>query len=1041
MDNHLIIGLGGTGGSVIRELRKNIHRRNRNQVRPTWVNIEYLYVDSSPKELANETDWKSLGQSVELDQNSKLSIHGVELPKLVEEIDKRPGLKGWIGDRGLWMPYLRNTHGTDAAGGQRRRLGRVLFAANVEAFNATVVNLVNKLEAGGSGGQSGMAGVTFHVVCGLAGGTGSGSVIDAICQIRERWQQKQYPIMVYTLLPEENPDSKRATSEYYSANGYAALLELNALSAGTFSPYNVSSFQAVRHNLRNRFNGCYLISNRTETGTVYKVDDLPGVIADFLFQKIVAIHDLDHWIELPRWENGENADASPEVSRQAQQAQSQGRSADQGVGERSRRFMTFGIKRVIIPENEIREYLGYSFARLAALQLKANNWIDEFGYIENPRNVDFSWVTHRDTQNRWRLSTDHLLLSIPILDSDQNSRWKTIEQDWEGFIGNTAQDLKDIVRDNYKLVLEELDKRCRNRFDNDFRKLGVVRFFQEKHARRRNEAREIAAIIERELLQRWLNGELSLTEIGGGRVADREIKGVLQELREDVNRRKEGVDRTIVSLTDDEGKQAEVVSANKKTWAAMGKLSEWMGKGAKLLQAQIDASRNLYVTRTKIQGWGFARELLKQVEEELNLLASQAAQASATLNNALEDFKREIDQRCQDSAQLDFDKQVVKFYNPDDVRRIMERLTKDLQTQQRQTAEIRRAVLGRINAQAPTFTFFNRDISEQTLQEVFLSSALEQSRIAHDSLDLGERERLLGVNIVDRIKALYPTPDRLRQLAKEIIPKASCFGRINDAQRSDFQANPNPRSICRRIVSILGPGFGNENERGEVNKDPFIQDFKHALQGAIQAGDINCTFVDTGTNFQHEICLVSLTNLVPARCLDSSAMLREEYFKLLNRQGDHSQDRLFLHLEGDGTQYPSIFTRERGEIANDARMALLLAKALGLLAERTNNITGNKALGFDVVQDGVTKDRKELRTTLLDIPVNIDYGDLEELEDMVRPELAKIVHQEQIQALKGKMIAELEGIKALCRDEPSDPDYKEYVGAYERAMTQIPAQR
>jgi hypothetical protein len=1038
MDNHLIIGLGGTGGSIIRELRKTIHRRNQNQVRPSWVNIEYLYVDSSPKELANESDWKSLGQSVELDQHSKLSIHGVELPKLVEEIDKRPGMKGWIGDRSLWMPFLLNTHGTDAAGGQRRRLGRVLFAANVEAFNSTVVNLVNKLEAG-AGGRSGMAGVTFHIVCGLAGGTGSGSVVDTICQIRERWQQKHYPVMVYALLPEENPDPKRATSPYYSANGYAGLLELNALSAGTFPPYNVASFQVVRHNLRNRFNGCYLISNRTETGTVYKVEDMPGVIADFLFQKIVAIHNLDNWIELPRWENGENADASPEVSRQAQQVQ--GLAVDQGVGERSRRFMTFGIKRIIIPETEIREYLGYSFARLAALQLKSNNWTDEFGYIENPRNMDFSWVTHRDTQNRWRISTDHLLLSVPILDSDQNSRWKTIEQDWEGFINNTAQDLKAIPKDNHKLVLEELDTRCRNRFDNDFRKLGVVHFYQEKHARRRNEAREIATIIERELLQRWLNGELSLTEIGGGRVEDREIKGVLQELREDVIHRKERVDRAIVNLTDEEAKQAGVVAANKKTWAKMGKLSEWMGKGLKLLQAQTEASRDLYVTRTKIQAWVYAKELLKQLEEELNLLASQAARAVATLNKALEDFQFEIDQRCRDSAQVDFDKQIVKFYNPDEVRRIMERLTKDLQTQQRQTAEIRRAVLSRINAQAPTFTFFNRDISEQTLQDVFLSNALDQSRLAHDALELSERDRLLGVKIVDRIRALYPTPDRLRQLAKDIIPKASCFGRINEAQRSDFQANPDPKSICRRIVSILGPGFGEKNQHGEVNNDPFIRNFQEALEGAIQAGDISCTFVDTGTNFRHEICLVSLTNLIPARCLDTSAILREEYVKLLNRRGDHSQDRLFLHLEGDGTQYPSIFTRERDEIAKDARVALLLAKALGLLVERTNNVTGNKALAFDVVKEGVTKDRKELRTTLLDIPVNIDYRDLEELEDMVRLELARVVHQDQKQALTKKMITELEEIQALCHGEPSHQDYKDYVSAYEHATKQITVQR
>ncbi len=111
--------------------------------------------------------------------------------------------------------------------------------------------------------------------------------------------------------------------------------------------------------LRDRFNGCYLITNRTETGTVYNVADMPAIVADFLFQKIVAVRHLTNWTDLPRWENGENADSSPESSLRKTNGSVLG---DQAQGERSRRFMTFGIKRIFIPELEIREYLGYSFA-------------------------------------------------------------------------------------------------------------------------------------------------------------------------------------------------------------------------------------------------------------------------------------------------------------------------------------------------------------------------------------------------------------------------------------------------------------------------------------------------------------------------------------------------------------------------------------------------------------------------------------------------------------------------------------------------------
>ncbi|TSA57031.1 MAG: hypothetical protein D4R39_03115, partial [Methylophilaceae bacterium] len=870
---------------------------------------------------------------------------------------------------------------------------------------------------------------------------GSGAVVDAICQIRSRWPKKGYPIVVYALLPEENPDPAWAISGYYHANGYAALLELNALSAGRWHPHNVATNvrseagRSDRLSLRDRFNGCYLITNRTETGTVYNVRDMPGVIADFLFQKIVAVRNLTNWDQLPRWENGENADSSPESSkRKSVQGLSD---SDEGQGERSRRFMTFGIKRIIIPETEIREYLGYSFARSAALQLRANHWTDEFGYIESPRNADFSWVTHRDTQNRWHLSNDHLLLSLPVLDSDKNAKWRTIEEDWDMFISNVAQDVANPPADKQKLVLEELDKRCHARFESDYRKLGVPRFYQEKHSRRRNEAREIASIVERELVERWLTGDLSMLEIAGGKLGDRDIRGVLQELRDDVVRRREKVDQSIVSLGQVQTEQQAIINANKNTWSKMGAISDWLGKGKKLVQAQTVASRALYVTKTKVHAWNYAKALLVQLEEELSLLAAEATKVSTTISNAVSIFDNEIKNRCQDAPQLDFSKQVVKFYDRDNVTKVTERLIRDLETQKAQTAEVRRAVLNSISAQMPTFALFNRDIHDQAFLEVLLSKCLELSHSAHDALELSDEERLLGLNIMERIKATYRTPDQLLALAKELIPKASCFGRMDEAQRGDSDANPNPQSICRRIISILGPNLGDTTDKGEPNSDPFINSFKDALRGARPSSEISCAFVPTGEESKHEVCLVSLTNLVPARCLDHTAFLRDAYDGLFRRDGDHSQDRLFLHMEGDGTQYPGIYTKDRREIEAEARTILLLGSALGIVAERLNKISGVKSIYFDVECDGLVVESHELGSSLLEIPTRIDTSVFCSLEDKVKLDIRALTHVDQKNAIKEKMIAELHKIKSVCNDEPSHPDYKAFVVSYQNAIQLI----
>ena len=64
MTNHLLIGLGGTGGKIIRSLRKMIYHNLRSE-NPDNVRLRYLYIDSddSMMEIDDER-WKTLGKSV-----------------------------------------------------------------------------------------------------------------------------------------------------------------------------------------------------------------------------------------------------------------------------------------------------------------------------------------------------------------------------------------------------------------------------------------------------------------------------------------------------------------------------------------------------------------------------------------------------------------------------------------------------------------------------------------------------------------------------------------------------------------------------------------------------------------------------------------------------------------------------------------------------------------------------------------------------------------------------------------------------------------
>src|SRR5208337_1260995 len=89
-------------------------------------------------------------------------------------------------------------------------------------------------------------------------------------------------------------------------NGYAGLLDLNALSVGRLQPHDVTGEQD-RIDAPDPFAGCYLFTNENANGLSVDVDrDIPGIAADFLYQKIVASSSLG-WTGLDRIESGENA--------------------------------------------------------------------------------------------------------------------------------------------------------------------------------------------------------------------------------------------------------------------------------------------------------------------------------------------------------------------------------------------------------------------------------------------------------------------------------------------------------------------------------------------------------------------------------------------------------------------------------------------------------------------------------------------------------------------------------------------------------------
>ena len=971
--NHVIIGLGGTGGKVIRALRKLIYTEFR-QDAPAGVDLAFLYVDSSKEMMAaDDPSWKVLGTSVQLPVGSQLLITGEDLAARLDNIQTYPGLKPWLGDRALWSEILGSIVGA-ALGGQKRRLGRFLFANKIDDFRKQVQSLVRTLQANGDNA------ITFHVVTGLAGGTGSGSIIDTIAQLRSIYGDPgRHRIVPYLLLPDAFPPPNWDTGNYH-ANGFAALTEINALSTTAYKPIDVTS--GNRLELKDAFNGAYVFGNENENGYLADVDqEIPGIVAEFLFQKVVVASKVG-WRSLERMENAENGDGTPETAPGAR------------TGERSKRFLGFGIKRVAIPEAEIKEYLTLNFARQSIQQLRHNNWQDTLGFVDDARNVDVaSQVRAPDTLARWGLSDEHLTLSVPILASDDPAkRWKTLTAEWEGVLPT----FKGMAREaETSTWLDELSRYMQGRFDDSFRNAGVKAFYRTKAMARKDMAREVRGRVERELFDDWRNGVRSASEVAKLLAA---LQGALQE-------RLLGVDDVVFRLQAEAENAREQIAANAKKWASTGLLGKLIGSRNELFDTHGIYSQELYVRITRIEAWTFGKALLAEIATEIAELKAVVDGIVSTMQEALRRVSTGIDERLK-KADGDLKGHLIRFYEPEQVRTITKRLATDEAEQLTQTAKVRAALTEAIGPN-PTFTAFAARLGLGELIDRIETVAGGNAEVAHNTMLTDTRDRILGVSIIAKLKERYGSdPQALRAYITKLVTEAGCYLTVNPLEKN--RAAPGIPAGVQTLV---------ENYIVILPKAPehaaFVTQLRAAFKDA-QPGNLEFIEADGSDN---QITMIAVKNLFPLRYLGLLPMLQARYAARI--AANPKRFALELHTEGALDSYPSLFAKTGDELRREATAYLMVAQAVGDVREANGRL-----MLYSKDADGFDNPPVPLGENLL---VAADAVDHKLLADLKRSVDKAVTGVERDAEYEDRVRAGLEAIKPLVGGDVGDPRYQAMV--------------
>ena len=994
--NHVIIGLGGTGGKIIRAFRKLVFQEFRKE-QPEGMPLGYLYVDSSSEMMApDDPTWKTLGVSVQLPVASQLLITDANLGARLNDIDSYPGIQPWIGARDQWQDILNSIVGV-TLGGQKRRLGRFLFACKADLYRERLQNQVRRVQA------TGETDTTFHILCGLAGGTGSGSVIDAVAQLRELYPDaKRYRVLLYTLLPDPYPPPNWDTGNYH-ANGYSALLELNALSAGAWQPHDVLGVKG-RLALGDPFNGCYVFGNENDNGLTVDVDkDLPGIVAEFLYQKVVRARQVG-WPALGRMENAENGNGSPETA------------PGSNRGERSKRFLSFGIKRIAIPEEEIGEFLGYGFARQALLQLVFNNWQDSLGFATETRSQDFNaFVRQKDVQHRWALDDDHLLMNVPILAGDgQRPKWQSVPAEWEAVIPHFKTVVRGLERPTW---LDELERFCRKRWDEDFRDLGVVAFFETKLKSRKEIAREVRLRIERELCNEWRIGARGLEECGR----------LLAALTALLDERLNAVGDRLAKVRAAEDEAAARLQQNSRRWSEMSLISKMAGTPASLLDSHAVYLQELYVNRTRTVALNGAKVLMQEILAELGELKLEVDQATSTVQNALERFGKKLGHHLNDAEAdgRDLRRHLIRFYDPSKVRAVARTLELDLDVQRTQATGARSVLFERLG-ETPSFAAFNERVPLATLLDALEKTCEQNARLAHATLIKDTPARVLGVSIIERLAERFAAdPQARRTWVTELVRQAGVFMRFEPLEMQRVAPGiPQGAPTAVSKLTVIVPKTATHTDFVAALKKDFLE---------AHSGDVDVIEADGRSS---EITLVALINLFPLRYLKPLTHLRERYQRRL-ASGNAQRLNLELHTEGDASSFPPLFVASQDDLRRDGLPQVLLAHALGFIRETVNPQTGQpEVLLLSKDEDGFDNAPVLLGKSLTTSAEALDAVKLNSVRTMVAQALAgpDWRHRDQRAVLQKAVLGAVEKIRADCGDNLRDALYLRFLDAGKQAV-------
>ena len=895
--NHILVGLGGTGGKILKAFKMRMFEEYPTAEERKKLPVALLYVDSTdemmPKDGRPRPDFRVMGQDASFTNNEFLNIKAVDVEHILDHIDNYPSVNGIVENVGGVKSAIGSL---GEAAGQKRRAGRLLFAANA-------IGYVNSLRDAFARCQSisGDADTLYiNIFAGLCGGTGSGSIVDVVVQTRKAFPDAV--ISVYAMMPEMHlPKADMDQGRYYQ-NGYAALAELNALQAGRWFPHDVTGKTEARlHNdrIKGVANGLTIYSNVNENGvTVNSLKELPKIVSDYIFARIFVVNETDeHLVGIKhafRYENMDN------FAYEYDEAANAGADGKMPVA-RTKKIASFGIKRVMYPELRILKHITYTVGESVLYQFKYNNWRENQGFVNEERNKDYRRdYLNADNLAKWMLDDKHLTYEVKVLESDAD--YPIFSDYWHDKAIGYAEDAK-----KADCPLNELDNIMAEFYNSHFREEGVESFYVGKVKALPEISKEIRHNIESELYDKWKVGDISIVEL---QKVSRLLLERMGEIRTEIETKIKEAKEEYEACDKDR-------IANVSEWSRLGILQRMVGVGARRYADHQGILGDYYTAKTRMVALEFAKQLAAKVFVDLGKMDADILAFSQKINEAIEETERLVAaQRKVNKGLEDMKGAIIEVSEDEAMIEFEVEVKTDKTDMPNISRQLRESILP--NEEFINFGRLANELNVDDVKDAFDLKLSEIVRAKHDQ-KADSDNKVLGLNILTQLQQKLRTDDDIKKFAHDVVSQSGAFLKLNNDQiqlhlrNNEGNLSPtNPASINKKVIMVSIPS-PDQNTGLTRFADKLEDAIKNSFNQSIARTEI---IIDRKSPRKDELCIMTVSYQFPMRAIDWMSPYKERYEQFLNTGNPNTDasNAILLHSEGNGAKLPSVFALSNSEI-------------------------------------------------------------------------------------------------------------------------------